>query len=479
MKSIPRAALPVVVLAAASLVQAPRVAHADPNNPTDNDKAAARPFAIEGLRLAQAGDCKGAVDKLERGEALVHAPTTAVPLAQCDIQLGRIVAGTEILNRVINETLPPNAPASWAESKQQAKAILDAATPRIAKLRIHVDLPPGVTPNPEVMVDGQLVPNVLLDNDRPTDPGTHHVTARQQGFGGAEADVTLLDGQSKPVSLQLTGNGAAAGVGAAPGATQPAAMTDPYGAQAGATAGTPAAASSAASTSGGALAFSSASGFPVALEFGARLAFGFPFGGTDGGNGDDLDHTVSNIILPLWLNFGVRLGGNWYVGSYVSYGVVSTADQFNSTFGCGQTGFSCSGNQIRFGVEGQYHFIPENRFDPWVGLGFGYEWLNFSDSLSAAATAANFGVSKAVNLNFGPNGWEFLNIQAGIDFRFVRDMVGVGPFVSFSPISEFVSKNVADSSLDGGSQSQSITNQSFHQWLIFGVRGDFDLNLNP
>src|SRR5580698_8846037 len=190
MKAILRTSLPILLLAAASTAG---VAHADPNNPTDNDKAAARPFAIEGLRLAQAGDCKGAVDKLERGESLVHAPTTAVPLAQCDIQLGHIVAGTEILNRVINETLPANAPPSWAEAKQQAKGILDAATPRIGKLRIHVDLPPGVTPNPEVTVDGQLVPNVLLDNDRPTDPGTHHVTARQQGFGSAETDVTLLD----------------------------------------------------------------------------------------------------------------------------------------------------------------------------------------------------------------------------------------------------------------------------------------------
>ena len=35
-------------------------------------------------------------------------------------------------------------------------------------------------------MDGQPVPRVLLDNDRPTDPGPHHIQAHQAGVGSAE-----------------------------------------------------------------------------------------------------------------------------------------------------------------------------------------------------------------------------------------------------------------------------------------------------
>jgi len=224
MKAVLRTALPILLLLAASATTE-GVAHADPNNPSDSDKAAARPFAIEGLRLAQAGNCREAVEQLDKAEALVHAPTTAVPLAQCDIQLGKIIAGTELLNRVLNETLPPNAPPSWTDAKKQARTILDAAEPKVAKLRIHVEAPPGVQANADVTVDGQPVPKVLLDNDRPTDPGPHHIVARQAGVGGAEADVSLTPGQMLPVDLRLSGGSSAGGAALPPTTGTP----DPYG----------------------------------------------------------------------------------------------------------------------------------------------------------------------------------------------------------------------------------------------------------
>jgi hypothetical protein len=180
------------------------VARADsPAAPTDDQKAAARLLGTDGVRLAMSGDCQNAVDKLTRAEALVHAPTTAVPLAKCQIQLGKIVAGTEILNRLLNETLPANAPEPWVDAKKQVQPLLDAATPRIGRLRIHVDRPAGSVGDVQVTVDGDPIPSVLLDNDRPTDPGAHHVAAKAAGFTTAEADVSLTEGQSRTVSLQL------------------------------------------------------------------------------------------------------------------------------------------------------------------------------------------------------------------------------------------------------------------------------------
>jgi hypothetical protein len=453
MKAILRSSWPLLVLAAAATAG---VAKADPNNPSDNDKAAARPFAIEGLRLAQAGNCREAVEQLERGEALVHAPTTAVPLAQCDIQLGKVIAGTEILNRVINAPLPPGAPASWADAKRQARGILDAAQPRVAKLRIHVDLPPGVQPNLEITVDGQPVPTVLLDNERPTDPGPHHVAAVQAGMGSAEADVTLADGQIRPVELRIAPGGGGAVVAAAPG------TPDPYG-QGGVVAVVPAPPS--VSEPGTAW---------YAFEFGARLAFGLPFGGLIGGNGNDLNHTISNMFMPLWLDAGFRLASNWYVGSYFSYGITSLSNQFASGT-CNQPGYGCSSSDIRLGVDASYHILPDGRFDPWFGLGFGYEWLSegiTSDATHQLVVGASTSGPNA-SLSAGQSGWEFVNVQAGLDFRLLQDTLGIGPFLSVA-ISQYTSQS-NPSDFKGGTTGQSISNQALHEWFMFGARGDYDL----
>jgi hypothetical protein len=191
--------------------------------PSDGDKAAARLLGNDGLKLALAGDCAGAIPKLVRAESVVHTPTTAVPLAQCEISVGEIVAGTERLDRVIQETLPTQAPKSWADAKGQAPALLAAAQPRIAKLRIQVE-PTGAPPGLQVTVDDQPVSLVLLDNDRPTDPGPHHVVAKAPGFAAA-ADVTLAEGQSKALVLQLAPLSPVAGSSGSGAAPSPEAPT--------------------------------------------------------------------------------------------------------------------------------------------------------------------------------------------------------------------------------------------------------------
>jgi hypothetical protein len=190
------------VLVVVALV--PGFARADPTSvPTDEQKASARLLGTDGVRFAMAGDCRNAVDKLVRAEAIMHAPTTALPLAKCQIQLGKIVAGTEILNRMLNEVLPTNAPEPWVEAQKQVQPLLDAATPKIGKLRIHVERPTAGTGDLQVTVDGENVPSAILDNDRATDPGTHHVAASAPGFTDAAANVTLAEGQSQTVVLRL------------------------------------------------------------------------------------------------------------------------------------------------------------------------------------------------------------------------------------------------------------------------------------
>ena len=171
------------------------------------DKAAARTLGTEGIKLANTGDCEGAVDKLSRAESLYHAPTILGRLGECQVALGKLVEGTENLNRVVREPLPANAPPAYAQARDRAQGVLDSALPRIAKLKIVVE--PNV-PGLEVLVGDKPVPTALLGAERPTDPGTHQVVARAPGYHPASAEVTLIEGGAQSVSLVMIADQTAA-----------------------------------------------------------------------------------------------------------------------------------------------------------------------------------------------------------------------------------------------------------------------------
>ena len=169
--------------------------------PSPEDIAAARGLGTAGVQLADAGDCAAAIPKLDAAEKLFHAPTTLERLGECEIKVGHLVVGTEDLNRVIREPLPPNAPPAFLAARQRAQGVLGPAVARIGKLHIHVAGPPAdkVT----VTVDDMGVPSALFDADRPTDPGAHQVKAVAAGFKTATADVSLQDGATATISLTL------------------------------------------------------------------------------------------------------------------------------------------------------------------------------------------------------------------------------------------------------------------------------------
>lgn len=176
--------------------------------------AAARALGTEGVQMADAGDCAGAIPKLAAAEKLFHAPTTLSRLGECEIKVGKIVAGTEHLNRVVREPLPPNAPPAFLAAQQRAQAALGPALPRIGKLKIHVD---GAPPDKvTATVDGVPVSSALFDAARPTDPGTHEVKAVAAGFKPASATVRLIDGGEAAVSLRLEPDPSAAAAPPAP-----------------------------------------------------------------------------------------------------------------------------------------------------------------------------------------------------------------------------------------------------------------------
>jgi hypothetical protein len=161
--------------------------------------AAAREVGIEGLKLAASGNCKDAIEKLERAEKLHHAPTTQFKLGECQIKVGRLVAGTEQLRQLTRETLDPKASPAFVNAQKSAKTLLDETLPRIPTLHVNIALPPGV--QPQVSVDGEAIPPDMLAADRPIDPGRHTVDGIAPGHKKTTQQVLLREGEKVTVNL--------------------------------------------------------------------------------------------------------------------------------------------------------------------------------------------------------------------------------------------------------------------------------------
>jgi hypothetical protein len=194
--------------------------------PSASDTALARQLGSEGVQLADAGNCSAAIEKLERAEKLYHAPTILGRLGECQVSVGKIVAGTENLQRVVRESLPPRAPKAFVDAQARAQKVLDASLPKLAKLKIHVEAPPGT--NLSITQDGESVSSATLDLDRPADPGTHRVDVTAPGFRPAHGEATLAEGGSGSINLRLEPDPNAPAA-AAPGAPAAPATYPPNG----------------------------------------------------------------------------------------------------------------------------------------------------------------------------------------------------------------------------------------------------------
>jgi hypothetical protein len=166
------------------------------------ETAAARSLAVEGLKLADSGKCADAIEKLSRAEKLHHAPIVLSRLGECQIQQGKLVDGTENLRKVLREPMPPNPSAALTKARDRAQIALDAAKPKIAYITITVKGPPS-NKETNVMMDGQPVSAVLLETERPSDPGEHVIEASATGYLKATTRVTVGAGEKQSATLKL------------------------------------------------------------------------------------------------------------------------------------------------------------------------------------------------------------------------------------------------------------------------------------
>ncbi|WP_242341196.1 MULTISPECIES: outer membrane beta-barrel protein [unclassified Anaeromyxobacter] len=199
------------------------------------------------------------------------------------------------------------------------------------------------------------------------------------------------------------------------------------------------------------------------VSLGARLGFAPAMGnvgGDAGGSSVDLsDFTKSQI--PLQLDLMVRVTPQLALGGYASYGWSKGTLDLDGTNQnvCDLDGVDCSGGVLRLGVQATYAFSTTGQFQPWAGVGTGWE----RNRVKAEGGGEE--------LEFTFSGWEVLNLQLGGDY-FASPRFAVGPYLMLS-IGRYGEMKYSDSL--GNSASADITDKDAHEWVQFGVRGRFDL----
>jgi hypothetical protein len=190
----------VVPLLAAALYlgSAPAFAQAQPLN--DQLRATARALGEEGISLFEKGRYAEALDRFERADALVHAPTLGLLAARSLEKLGRLVEAAERYRGVTLVQLDPKAPDAFKEAQTTASKELEAVRARIPTLEIVVEGPGAEQAT--VTVDGTEVPKAIVGVRTPINPGVHRIEA-ETPTASAVSDLSIDEKQAARAVLTL------------------------------------------------------------------------------------------------------------------------------------------------------------------------------------------------------------------------------------------------------------------------------------
>lgn len=179
---------------------------AAPPDPTAERRTAARALADKGYAHYQAGRFAEAVATLERAEALFHAPTLAFALAKAYVAAGRLRDARRVYQQIVEEKLPPTAPADYRRAQVSAAVELTALSARIPSVRVVIEGAAGR--RAAVSVDGASVAEAALADRIELDAGKHVVRVRVEGAAPPieiTREITLAEGARESLTVALPG----------------------------------------------------------------------------------------------------------------------------------------------------------------------------------------------------------------------------------------------------------------------------------
>jgi hypothetical protein len=189
----------------------------------------------------------------------------------------------------------------------------------------------------------------------------------------------------------------------------------------------------------------------------AKVAYAIPTGSVWAGSPWNPRWPMTKVwtgAIPVEVAGRYRFSPNLSAGVYFQWGpafVTATGfDQIAGSFGW----------DMRIGAEIVYAFTPGRSMNPWFGLGTGWEWTQYAGTKAGSAASVTM------------NGWEYLNVQTGLDFALSKG-VGLGPYAAF--LGGNYSGIVASGSSTGWGGSVELASRAFHGWFQIGVKGTWNL----
>lgn len=447
----------LALVAFAPLASLPAFAQAPQTGVSDADRAAARDLYFQGAQLQQQGKFDQALDKFQRAQSVLSAPTHLLHIAECQAALGRLVEAAETYRTLQRTNLGPTPPAAFSAAQTQGNAELQQVEPRIPSLKIDVQ-PAGIQ-GLQVAVDDQPMNTALVGVARPTNPGTHKVTASAPGYGKVEQSVTLKERETKGIALALQ---------ATPGVVfVPTPGTEP------ATTPPPAASSSAAPPPPAPYEHGqdwkeapkgSSKGWLLGLHAGAMIPTG-----TLSGTVDLADAAGPGAALGL--EGGFRFAKNFLIGGALQGAVLK-----------GNTGTLRSVDdltaQARTGSAGLHLAWITNPqgFGFWGDLGVAYRFFSYELKQEIRGSSTNY---VDTTRNFGGAD---LTLGAGVTFR-------AGDHLMFVPKASvaFGTFSTTNRSCDSGGtgvctpsiSTETITDPKGHTFVFLGLTGFYVIDNGP
>jgi outer membrane protein W len=171
---------------------------------------------------------------------------------------------------------------------------------------------------------------------------------------------------------------------------------------------------------------------------------GYSQGVGDIGNNSPTLTDVAHGGGEIQLNVGYRIDPHWLVGVY------GTGSKY--TLGSGTPDGSDVWSATA-GVQANYHFLPDQEWDPWVGLGTG--WRGHWISKPSGGTDIRHGL-------------EIARVQVGLDYR-ISPEFSVSPYVGASA-TMFLTQELAQQT-----SWSNIGDPNVNIFFMGGIMGRFDI----
>ena len=165
-------------------------------------RTAARDLATQGAQAFDAGQYAQASDFFRRAHELVPAPSIALLHARSLAKLGQLLEAVDIYEQTARFKLPDDAPPAYLQAVETAHSEMEDVRKRLPRLKLTL-IGVGSGEPLQVSMDDKLTPEALLGVERPVDPGQHRIEARVAGQLRATRVLSMVEGESYSIELDL------------------------------------------------------------------------------------------------------------------------------------------------------------------------------------------------------------------------------------------------------------------------------------